>query len=1190
MATKQSDPRAQARAAVLRSWIALERFDTKTLERPDPHGRPPRGRRRFAVDIGPRDPLPWESGHVAYGQPLVSDKVEWRHTLHLGQFDIGAAYERVEAVFPDSEEARELRRTTRGTAPLLAMSLTPDGRPIMDSLQVSSAAWSIAQTLRLGVDDPKWLVGFDDALGEVRGAFERIVIDSAGGDPASDAGRSEAVGSEAAAGLRVVPDPSSEGAVPEAGPDAPEEPDDSNIIEAIDDEGIAVEPITWDHVLRLLGAATAILETEGQLTIRPVVRSTTWAESRRVPYGTGDTLLNSFAVDDLERVARKLEDHAPGAALARYLDAAHVAVDEAADRIDVDERLDAVRAQTDPSRMPAGRWPADATHDLALGQQVAVNLALGGSALRDPTDPADRPASHLDDAPMPIVAVNGPPGTGKTTMLRDLIAAVVTERADVIAAFKQPGDLFKGEALSVSGDRVVRVSKLARGVAGREILLACATNAAAQNVSLELPDLGAIDPEWRAGSGYLADFATAALRAGALSDLRFGEGQAGSRGAGARRPADALTLDGFDALAPAPPSDDPHALQAWAMVAARLGRRSYCKDFAGAVWWGTAPRPGDRGGWSQAPKIAPTERAERGLAALLNGTQNADGRQAWAESRDRYLAARARVEAIRAERQGVADALVPADDLERQSVEAELELDGWLAEAERLDAERTEAAEAAAPLVLAHAAAKKALEALGEAPAAHLLKRLTPAGREREGVRKNALAKADLAHRDAKTALDRVHELDRHAAQARREASRCKDALSATLSRLTARADAAQDAADGAMPFVVPGEAWEQDRALRDLRAPWSDDVWNRARTDCFLAALDLHEATLLANGRDARRNLAVAIDLLTGRVTGLTRDVVLAAWQTLFLLVPVVSTTFASLPTMLTGLGQEDLGWLLIDEAGQAQPQQAAGAIWRCKRAVIVGDPLQLEPVSGLPSSLADAIRTRYDVPIAYVSPEASVQRLADAVMPWGGHRGELDLWVGVPMNVHRRCEDPIFDLVNAIAYDGRMVNATVARVPHPALRVETCWLDVPSSGGASEGHWILEEGARLDALLEHLGMNGYDFRQVFAVSPFRDVAWQLRRRAEDPRHPGMVGGTIHTIQGREADTVIVVLGGDPTKPGARQWVADKPNLLNVAVSRARQRLYVIGDYDRWIDLPYLRELSGLRRVAPRAAGASVR
>ena len=30
--------------------------------------------------------------------------------------------------------------------------------------------------------------------------------------------------------------------------------------------------------------------------------------------------------------------------------------------------------------------------------------------------------------------------------------------------------------------------------------------------------------------------------------------------------------------------------------------------------------------------------------------------------------------------------------------------------------------------------------------------------------------------------------------------------------------------------------------------------------------------------------------------------------------------------------MGQDSLGWLLIDEAGQATPQSAAGAIWRSK------------------------------------------------------------------------------------------------------------------------------------------------------------------------------------------------------------------------------------------------------------------
>src|SRR5262249_15469344 len=55
---------------------------------------------------------------------------------------------------------------------------------------------------------------------------------------------------------------------------------------------------------------------------------------------------------------------------------------------------------------------------------------------------------------------------------------------------------------------------------------------------------------------------------------------------------------------------------------------------------------------------------------------------------------------------------------------------------------------------------------------------------------------------------------------------------------------------------------------------------------------------------------------------------------------------------------------------------------------------------------------------------------------------------------------------------------------------------------------------------------------------------------------------GTIHTVQGREAQAVIFVLGATaPEQKGARGWAGRKPNLLNVAVTRAKDAIYVIGN-----------------------------
>lgn len=58
--------------------------------------------------------------------------------------------------------------------------------------------------------------------------------------------------------------------------------------------------------------------------------------------------------------------------------------------------------------------------------------------------------------------------------------------------------------------------------------------------------------------------------------------------------------------------------------------------------------------------------------------------------------------------------------------------------------------------------------------------------------------------------------------------------------------------------------------------------------------------------------------------------------------------------------------------------------------------------------------------------------------------------------------------------------------------------------------------------------------------------------------------------MQGKEADVVILVLGGDPAQPAARAFATRAPNLLNVAVTRARRRLYVIGDRVAWAGEPY--------------------
>ena len=95
--------------------------------------------------------------------------------------------------------------------------------------------------------------------------------------------------------------------------------------------------------------------------------------------------------------------------------------------------------------------------------------------------------------------------------------------------------------------------------------------------------------------------------------------------------------------------------------------------------------------------------------------------------------------------------------------------------------------------------------------------------------------------------------------------------------------------------------------------------------------------------------------------------------------------------------------------------------------------------------------------------------------------------------------------------------------------------------------------------------------------ISPFVIVAEGLRRLIrqtgvlenwayDESRWINERVGTVHTAQGREAEAVIIVLGApNPSQTGARNWAGERPNILNVAVTRAKEVVYV-ALHEKWL------------------------
>jgi hypothetical protein len=273
-----------------------------------------------------------------------------------------------------------------------------------------------------------------------------------------------------------------------------------------------------------------------------------------------------------------------------------------------------------------------------------------------------------------------------------------------------------------------------------------------------------------------------------------------------------------------------------------------------------------------------------------------------------------------------------------------------------------------------------------------------------------------------------------------------------------------------------------------------------------------------------------------------------------------------------------QSVGWLLIDEAGQALPQAAVGAIMRARRTVVVGDPLQIEPVVTMPLSLVDRIAERFSVdPEAWTAPRASAQTLADAASPFQTWIEQIEgsVRVGIPLLVHRRCADPMFGISNSIAYGGKMVQA---KSPLPSqirdVLGPAAWLHV---AGAGSGKWCQAEGEKVAELLQRLVAAGINDPDVFVITPFRLVAQRMRDLLDRSNAVRCIAsnprtwvrdrvGTVHTVQGREAEAVFFVLGApERTQTGARGWAGHPANLANVAVSRAREAIYVVGNRDLW-------------------------
>ncbi|WP_279257340.1 AAA domain-containing protein [Enterococcus faecalis] len=341
--------------------------------------------------------------------------------------------------------------------------------------------------------------------------------------------------------------------------------------------------------------------------------------------------------------------------------------------------------------------------------------------------------------------------------------------------------------------------------------------------------------------------------------------------------------------------------------------------------------------------------------------------------------------------------------------------------------------------------------------------------------------------------------------------------------------------------------------------APWFDHEFRIKQSQLFILALKVRKQFLYENVKNlnrARRIWKKQYKYISKKEGA---QLILEAWQWINIAIPVISTTFASFGRMFKNLPINSIGNLFIDEAGQALPQASIGAIFRSKKILVVGDPSQIKPVLPVDENVMNLIRNFYNVDEKFVSTNASVQTIIDDASKYGYKK--KNSWIGIPLWVHRRCMDPMFSISNSISYDNLMVKG----FPINKSNGVALWYDV--SGNADE-KFVKEQAEFLKVkILERMKNNPKIKDHIYVISPFRNVVYHLIKTLRQidfikmDKNKVLNVGTVHTFQGKEADIVYFVLGADQNSTGAASWAFSDANMMNVAVTRAKKEFYIIGD-----------------------------
>lgn len=257
--------------------------------------------------------------------------------------------------------------------------------------------------------------------------------------------------------------------------------------------------------------------------------------------------------------------------------------------------------------------------------------------------------------------------------------------------------------------------------------------------------------------------------------------------------------------------------------------------------------------------------------------------------------------------------------------------------------------------------------------------------------------------------------------------------------------------------------------------------------------------------------------------------------------------------------LQPESIDLLIIDEASQCDLVSMMPMLVRAKRVVILGDPLQLRHISHIDKEVELQIIAKHGLePISYQH-----RSLYDTVYE---RLRELKDYSVIFLSDHFRCHPDIMEFANEHFY-----------APEYGTRLRAVDGMVPTEGGwfwhdVSDGQMSLtskanaREATRVAEVYREIRKRVGSGTTIGIITPFKAQITLIQEALREIGHPESVH-YVSTVQGFQGDERDVVILSPVVSPGGRADYltdiinSDDNHLLNVAVTRAKRELHVVGN-----------------------------